>query len=116
MSRRLDKPDGTFDGIVQAVVDLEEFQRVYKAIDLGQGSAVNLLRDDGTLVVRQPPDSAGRRSEDFPSSIAAGADPSGLVLHTIDQQPRFVGMAHVARVPAGGRGFPRQEHRARGLA
>ena len=55
MSRRLDKPDGTFDGIVQAVVDLEEFQRVYKAIDLGQGSAVNLLRDDGTLFVRQPP-------------------------------------------------------------
>ena len=55
MSRRLDKPDGTFDGIVQAVVDLEEFQRIYKAIDLGPGSAVNLLRDDGTMLVRQPP-------------------------------------------------------------
>ena len=54
MSRRLEKRDGSFDGIVQAVVDLEAFQRVYQAIDLGQGSAINLLRDDGTLVVRQP--------------------------------------------------------------
>src|SRR5207244_5930462 len=47
MSRRLEKRDGSFDGIVQTVVDLEAFQRLYQAIDLGQGSAINLLRDDG---------------------------------------------------------------------
>ena len=98
MARRLEKPDGTFDGVVQAVVDLEEFQRVYKAIDLGQGSAVNLLRDDGTLFVRQPqiPQVVGRK---FPEMVATASDPSDLVLHTMDQQPRFVGIAHV-------RGFP----------
>jgi PAS domain S-box-containing protein len=98
MSRRLEKPDGTFDGIVQAVVDLEEFQRVYKAIDLGQGSAINLLRDDGTLFVRQPqiPQVVGRK---FPEMVATASDPSDLVLHTMDQRPRFVGIAHA-------RGFP----------
>jgi PAS domain S-box-containing protein len=98
MSRRLEKPDGTFDGIVQAVVDLEEFQRVYQAIDLGQGSAISLLRDDGTLFVRQPriPQVVGRQ---FPEMIVTASDPSGLVLQTMDQQPRFVGIAHV-------RGFP----------
>ena len=98
MSRRLEKPDGTFDGIVQAVVDLEEFQRIYRAIDLGQGSAVNLLRDDGTLFVREPqvPRIVGRK---FPEMVASPPDPSGLVLHTMDQQPRFVGVAHA-------RGFP----------
>jgi PAS domain S-box-containing protein len=98
MSRRLDKPDGSFDGIVQAVVDLEEFQRIYQAIDLGQGSAVNLLRDDGTLFVRQPQVAqvVGRK---FPEMVAPSSDPLGLVLHTMDHQPRFVGLAHV-------RGFP----------
>src|SRR5438128_7749086 len=98
MSRRLDKSEGTFDGIVQAVVDLEEFQRVYQAIDLGQGSAVNLLRDDGTLFVRQPqiPQIVGRK---FPEMVSPPSDPSGLVLHTMDQRPRFVSIAHV-------RGFP----------
>jgi len=98
MARRLEKPDGTFDGIVQAVVDLEEFQRIYQAIDLGQGSAVNLLRDDGTLLVRQPqmPEVVGRK---FPEMVATAPDPSGLVLQTMDQRARFVGIAHV-------RGFP----------
>ena len=98
MSRRLDKPDGSFDGIVQAVVDLEAFQRIYEAIDLGQGSAVNLLRDDGTLFVRQPPipDIMGRK---FPEMVAPAPDPSGLVLQTMDKQPRFVGLAHVRDFP-----------------
>jgi len=98
MSRRLDKPDGAFDGIVQAVVDLDEFQRIYQAIDLGQGSAINLLRDDGTLLVRQPqiPQLVGRA---FPEMVATGSDPSSLVLRSMDQQPRFFGMAHA-------RGFP----------
>jgi signal transduction histidine kinase len=98
MSRRLEKPNGAFDGIVQATVDLEEFQRVYQAIDLGQGSAINLLRDDGTLFVRQPqiPQVVGRK---FPEMVATASDPSGLVLHTMDQQPRFVGIAHVRDFP-----------------
>jgi len=98
MAQRLEKPDGTFDGVVQAVVDLEEFQRVYKAIDLGQGSAINLLRDDGTLFVRQPPipQVVGRK---FPEMTATSSDPSDVMLQTMDQQPRFVGIAHV-------RGFP----------
>src|SRR5438128_549780 len=91
MARRLDKRDGTFDGVVQAVVDLEEFQRVYQAIDLGQGSAINLLRDDGTLFVRQPPlpQTVGKK---FPEVIAPASEAGGLVLHTMDHQPRFVGL------------------------
>ena len=98
MSRRLEKPDGTFDGVVQAVVDLEEFQRVYKAIDLGHGSAINLLRDDGTLFVRQPPfpQTVGKT---FPEMIAPASEAGGLVFHTMDQQPRFVGIANVRDFP-----------------
>jgi PAS domain S-box-containing protein len=98
MSRRLEKPDGTFDGIVQAVVDLEEFQRVYEAIDLGRGSAINLLRADGTLIVRQPrsPEVVGRK---FPEMIAPDSDPSGLVSLTTDQKPRFVGIGLVGDFP-----------------
>jgi PAS domain S-box-containing protein len=98
MSRRLVKPDGSFDGIVQAVVDLEAFQRVYQAIDLGQGSAINLLREDGTLVVRQPqaPQAVGGK---FPQLIAADSASAGLEPSPIDQKPRFAGVAHVAQFP-----------------
>src|SRR6202040_1161911 len=98
MARRLDKRDGTFDGVVQVVVDLEEFQRVYQAIDLGQGSAINLLRDDGTLFVREPPfpQSVGK---EFPELIAPASAADGLVLDTMDHQPRFVGIANVRDFP-----------------
>jgi PAS domain S-box-containing protein len=98
MSRRLEKPDGSFDGIVQAVVDLAAFERVYQAIDLGQGSTINLLRDDGTLLVRQPqaPQAFGAK---FPELVAAGSGPAGLDPSPIDQKPRFVGAAHVSQFP-----------------
>ena len=98
MSRRIDKRDGSFDGIVQAVIDLEAFQRLYKAIDLGQGSAINLLREDGTLVVRQP-QATQHVGAKFPELIAGASAPGGLVASPIDQQPRFVGVAHAARFP-----------------
>jgi PAS domain S-box-containing protein len=98
MSRRIEKRDGSFDGIVQTVVDLEAFQRLYRAIDLGQGSAINLLRADGTLVVRQPqaPQAVGGK---FPELVAAASEPASLVQSPIDQKPRFVGVAHLAQFP-----------------
>jgi len=100
MSRRLDRPDGSFDGIVQAVIDLDQFQRVYRAIDLGPACAINLLRDDGALVVREPPaatmQTVGSR---YPELVSADSAPSGLVWSPIDHQPRFVGVTHVAGFP-----------------
>ena len=100
VSRRLDKPDGSFDGIVQAVIDLDQFQRVYRAIDLGGGCAINLLREDGALVVRQPrPTMAQAIASTFPELVAADSAPSGLVLSPIDHKQRFVGVAHVAGFP-----------------
>jgi PAS domain S-box-containing protein len=98
MSRRLHKRDGSFDGIVQVSVDLEEFQRLYRAVDLGQGSAINLLRDDGTLVVRQPPPAQMMGSK-FPELTAADFAPDGVVMNSVDRRPRFVGRAHVATFP-----------------
>ncbi len=98
MSRRLDKPDGSFDGIVQAEVDLGAFQRVYEAIYLGRGSAINLLRDDGMLVVREPqaPQAFGVK---FPELVAPGSEGAGLQVSPIDKEPRIVGIAHVAGFP-----------------
>jgi PAS domain S-box-containing protein len=98
MSRRLEKRDGSFDGIVQAEVDLDAFQRVYEAIDLGPGSAISLLRNDGMLVVRQPqvPEAFGVR---FPELVAADSEGAGLQASPIDQKPRLVGIAHVAQFP-----------------
>lgn len=98
MSRRLEKRDGSFDGIVQAIVDLEAFQRVYQAIDIGNGSSINLLRDDGTLVVRQPKPEQPVDGK-YPELSGTNASAGGVVVSPIDHKPRFVGVAHVADFP-----------------
>jgi signal transduction histidine kinase/ActR/RegA family two-component response regulator len=55
VSRRLERPDGRFDGVVTAIVTVSQLQQMFGAIQLGEGSALLLTLDDGTLVVRQPP-------------------------------------------------------------
>ena len=54
VSRRLSRPDGSFDGVVTAIVTLQQLQAIYSAIELGPGSALLLTLDDGSLIVQQP--------------------------------------------------------------
>jgi PAS domain S-box-containing protein len=98
LSRRLVRSDGAFDGIVFAVVDLEEFQSLYRTIDLGQGSAINLMRNDGMLVVRQPA-IEGAQGRHFPELVDAGRSPDGFIVSAVDRIPRFVGVAPVPGFP-----------------
>jgi diguanylate cyclase (GGDEF)-like protein len=57
VSRRLDKPDGSFGGVVLATLDIDYFRRFYESFDLGARGAVALLTSDGVLLLRQPFDS-----------------------------------------------------------
>jgi len=53
-SRRLADPDGSFGGVVGAVVSLEHLLEFYGAFDLGRQGLVLLLDADGTVVARSP--------------------------------------------------------------
>ena len=59
VSRRLNKPDGSFGGVVLATLDLEYFRRFYQSFDIGARGAVALISNQGVLMLRQPFD--GRR-------------------------------------------------------
>ena len=54
VARRIDNPDGSFAGVIQAILEPAAFQTVYDAIDNGPGATLNLWRSDGTLLVRSP--------------------------------------------------------------
>ncbi|MRX11823.1 diguanylate cyclase [Pseudoduganella sp. FT25W] len=58
VSRRLNKPDGSFGGVVLATLDIDYFRRFYQSFDVGARGAVALLSDDGVLLLRQPFDSS----------------------------------------------------------
>ncbi len=68
LSRRLEDDSGKFAGVVTAIVDLEDLKQFYGAVNLGGGSAIHLLRDDGTLLVRNPP-TPTVVGQKFPSSL-----------------------------------------------
>ncbi len=57
-SRRINKPDGTFGGIVLGTVKLTYFAKLFRQINLGRDSAINLYLDDGTRIMRHPFDEA----------------------------------------------------------
>jgi hypothetical protein len=83
LSRRLDDGHGGFAGVVTAIVDLEDLKQFYAAVNLGGDSAMQLLREDGTLLVRNPPTPAavGQR---FPKLAAAPSAPYSRLMSPID--------------------------------
>ena len=73
LSRRL--PGESFRGIAGAAVDVGYIRRFYQALDLGNGSSIELLRDDGTALV-------SREHE----ALASGASPWLKALQALDDR------------------------------
>ncbi|KTR01144.1 dethiobiotin synthetase [Aureimonas ureilytica] len=54
LSRRIDKSDGSFGGIVLASLKLSYFRCLFDQIGLGKDGAINLYLRDGTRLMRHP--------------------------------------------------------------
>jgi PAS domain S-box-containing protein len=98
LSRRLEDDKGQFAGVVTAIVDLEDLERFYGSVTLGNGSAIQLLRDDGTLLVRNPaaPDAVGKT---FPQLATLSIAPADRLMSPIDGQRDFIAVARVRDAP-----------------
>jgi len=66
MSRRLNAPGGAFSGVIAAVMEIENFDRLYRMIDVGAGGFINLHARDGTVITRVP-DPRAARGRKFPN-------------------------------------------------
>jgi diguanylate cyclase (GGDEF)-like protein len=53
-SRRVNRPDGSFGGIVLGTLKLTYFSRLFDRLGLGREGAINLYLVDGTRVARHP--------------------------------------------------------------
>jgi PAS domain S-box-containing protein len=98
LSRRLEDEKGAFAGVVTAIVDLEDLERFYASVTLGKDSAIQLLREDGTLLVRSPaaPNAIGKA---FPALAALSPTPANRVVNPIDGRRDFVAVARVRDAP-----------------
>lgn len=54
VSRRIDRPDGSFGGVALGTIRIDFFANLYDRFDVGREGVVMLMLDDGTLVYRRP--------------------------------------------------------------
>ena len=100
VSRRLTTRDGRFDGVVTAIVTLQELQAAYSAIELDAGSALLLTLDDGTLVVRQPEHPGMPSGQRFPEFKALkGGPPINRLVSPVDGQTKLLAVAGLGQQP-----------------
>ena len=94
LSRRIEDGRGGFAGVILAQVDLDGLKQFYAAVNVDMGTAVQLLRDDGIMLVRNPPipSAVGRA---FPALTAKAADPKDRLTNPIDGRDDFVAAAPV---------------------
>ena len=98
LARRLEDEKGDFAGVVTAIVDLEDLKRFYQAVNLGRGSATHLLREDGTLLVRNPP-VPNKVGQKFPELANSTLAPATRLVSPIDGKRAFIAVAHVTDTP-----------------
>ncbi|WP_374366918.1 ATP-binding protein [Dongia sp.] len=68
VSRPIKNPDGSFGGIVRIGLETDYFEHFFASIDIGPDTAVTLIRGDGILLLRSPPNPAiiGQNLADTP--------------------------------------------------
>src|SRR5258707_12153263 len=98
LSRRLEEDSGAFAAVVAAIVNLEDLEKFYAAVNLGNGSAVHLLRDNGQLLARDPPQ-PGSIGKTLPRLAFALKDPSKGFTDPIDGKQEFIAVAGVRDTP-----------------
>jgi diguanylate cyclase (GGDEF)-like protein len=103
VSRRLDRSDGRFAGIVVAQIALN-FEQMYAGVDIGAAGVMDLVRDDATIIVRRPTIdlSVSRRIPDSAVFHSPQAEKmSGTVPETsaIDGVPRMLAFKRLDRYP-----------------
>jgi PAS domain S-box-containing protein len=98
LSSRIDDDAGNFAGVVTANVDLEDLDKLYRAVDVGPASHIALLREDGTLLVRNPrvADIVGRK---FPVLASTPVEADAQVVNPIDGRVDFIAVAPVRNTP-----------------
>jgi signal transduction histidine kinase len=104
LSRRLNRLDGSFDGIAMALIDPYYFANLYRSIDLGRTRSSTLFMRDGTILARGADDGAsiGRSIGDaelFRDRLPKAESGTFMGRSPVDHVERIVSYASVKNYP-----------------
>lgn len=103
-SRRINRPDGSFGGVLMATLDSSYFSHFYSAFRIGDDTRAALFAHDGTLLARYPYDEK-QIGRIFPSAAASaqsendGLSSTGRIVSPIDGSERLSASRKVEGLP-----------------
>ncbi|GAB3455589.1 hypothetical protein GCM10027321_08320 [Massilia terrae] len=100
LARRIDNPDGSLKMIVEIAVDMSYFDRIYRSLNLGEGSRLTLMRRDGWVIMATPmtPDALQLNLANSPVLARLTRANSGAFRNedsVVDHRDRIIGYATV---------------------
>jgi diguanylate cyclase (GGDEF)-like protein len=104
VSRRINKSDGSFAGVVVASVSLDFFQKLFESVLVKSGGHISLVVDNGTLLVRSPAAFEGDGSRigdlDTEREALSASGPDSLDYMSPNDHVRRVGSySHIPHYP-----------------
>jgi diguanylate cyclase (GGDEF)-like protein/PAS domain S-box-containing protein len=83
LSRRFNKPDGSFGGVVLATISSRYLSHFYRQFEIGRNGTVVLMHSDGMIIARDPDNErfVGRRLGDTPLFRDASLQQSSGAYH-----------------------------------
>lgn len=105
-SRRINGADGGFAGVASGALRLDYFSQLFRSLDIGPGSSVSLISDEGFILAREP-QSPGHSpvGQNFGSSavmqgfLLGGRSGDVTQVSGLDGQERLYTYARVGNLP-----------------
>jgi PAS domain S-box-containing protein len=85
LARRLEQPDGSFNGIVVVVFEPSQLRSFFRSVDVGRRGAISVLHPNGAVLYREPSaaDAIGEIAAADPVLLAARERPDGTLRHVL---------------------------------
>ncbi len=104
LSRRINRPDGSFGGVAMVSLSLAYFGKFYDSFDVGRSGTIVLTIDDGTLLYRRPFRQAlvgSNVSNNAVFSYYKTHGPVGtvMIVPTVDRIERLYSYRHIEGYP-----------------
>ena len=105
ITRRIDRPDGSFAGLAMATISGNYFLHLYNEVDVGRFGVIVLALDDGTILMRKPFQQRNigttlTQAKFFQSKAARGVTGSFESRSRLDGVARSLVFHRVSRYPA----------------
>ena len=99
-TRRLTKPDGSFDGVVASAIDIAQLEDFFSSLDIGRTGIVSLVGFDQIIRARSGPDPVARRlvgisTAKLPLLSHAAQNSAGTYWNTGPSSSQFDGVSRL---------------------